>query len=343
MKSKLINSIISKKFNDFLESIKDPHVKALVKENSIITGGSIVSLLLNEEVNDYDIYFTNKETVKAVAEYYCNEFNVNNKDKKNRLGKNINAWVLDGEDVELWKSGKKKINETHPNWDLGKYVIDNDIDNNVPVMLWNTDIDRIKVIVDSDGILEENIHDVLDDADSIDYKKLDEKEEEKKEKREKYRPVFLSSNAITLSNKIQLIIRFYGDANQIHKNFDFVHATCYWQSSNQHLELPSRALEAIINKELFYVGSKYPVCSIFRIKKFLKRGWNINAGQMLKICLQISELDLKNIAVLEDQLVGVDSVYFYEVINQIRNNNDPNTSIKNIDSAYLFSVIDKIF
>jgi len=340
---------MSRKFTAFCNSIDDKKVKELVLKNSIITGGSIVSLLTNEKVNDYDIYFTDKETTKAVAQYYCKKFNELNKDRKNRLGKPLNAWVLDGEDVEKWKNGEKRISEIHPNWEGSDQPYSENI--NIPVMFWNMTPDRIKVIVDSDGIIGEKVEDVLDDADAIDYEKVVETEE-KSGNKEPYRPIFLSSNAITLSDNIQLIVRFYGEAENIHENFDFIHATCYWRSSDGFLHLPSRALEAIINKELFYVGSKYPVCSIFRIKKFLKRGWNINAGQMLKIAMQISDLNLNDIATLEDQLVGVDSVYFYQVIEEIKKlDNFSMSAIIDrsylmsaiIDRSYLVSVIDKIF
>ena len=34
---------------------------------------------------------------------------------------------------------------------------------------------------------------------------------------------------------------------------------------------------------------------MIRTRKFLKRGWHINAGQYLKMCFQISELDLSDI------------------------------------------------
>ena len=54
----------------------------------------------------------------------------------------------------------------------------------------------------------------------------------------KYRPVYLSTNAITLSDKIQIVIRFYGEPEEIHKNYDFVHCTCYWTSWDDKLELP---------------------------------------------------------------------------------------------------------
>lgn len=98
-----------------------------------------------------------------------------------------------------------------------------------------------------------------------------------------YRPVFISSNAITLSGGIQLVIRFYGEPDKIHENYDFVHCTNYWTSWEKKVTTNTQALEAIINKELVYVGSKYPLASMFRIRKFLNRGFRINAGQMLKI------------------------------------------------------------
>jgi len=67
---RLIEKILTDKHQKFVASIEDPKVRDLVDKNSIITGGSIVSLLLKEKVNDYDYYFRDIETVKAVANYY---------------------------------------------------------------------------------------------------------------------------------------------------------------------------------------------------------------------------------------------------------------------------------
>src|SRR5690606_18878685 len=118
----------------------------------------------------------------------------------------------------------------------------------------------------------------------------------------KYRPVFLSSNAITLSNKLQLILRFYGEPDEIHKNYDFVHCTSYYDHKDKQLTLRPEALEAILTKELRYVGSLYPLCSIIRLRKFIARGWTINAGQILKMALQLSKMDLTKPEILQDQL-----------------------------------------
>jgi hypothetical protein len=74
MKTKTINSVISKKVDEWHRSITDENVRNLVQKNTIVTGGCIASMLLKEDVNDFDIYFRNKETVLAVANYYVAKF-----------------------------------------------------------------------------------------------------------------------------------------------------------------------------------------------------------------------------------------------------------------------------
>jgi hypothetical protein len=74
MNRRIIKKVLNKKHKDFCASIKDEKVRDLVEKNSFITGGSIVSMLLNEPISDFDYYFTDFETVKAVAEYYVHEF-----------------------------------------------------------------------------------------------------------------------------------------------------------------------------------------------------------------------------------------------------------------------------
>lgn len=160
---------------------------------------------------------------------------------------------------------------------------------------------------------------------------------EKKEN-EEYYPIFVSKNAISLSDKVQCIIRFTGEPQKICEDFDFVHITNYWCSWNENLVVAPKAIESILNKELFYQGSKYSVTSLFRVKKFLERGWFISTGQLLKICYDISELDLHTFDVLEDQLTGVDVSYFAELIDSLKN-----CSRDKLNSVYMFKVISEMF
>jgi len=281
MKEKTINNIIKNKFNHFLKSITDESVKTLVEKGTIITGGCITSMLLNDDVNDYDMYFHNKETAWAVLNYYVNQF--------------------------------IKDNATHNNIHV------RDVDN------------KIEVYVVSGGIVSS------DDTEKVEEPVGFLKSEKRDEKTGKYIPLVLTSNAVTLSDQIQLITRFFGTPDEIHSNFDFIHCTNYWCSWEKEVKFNKEALLSTMSKELKYRGSLYPVCSMFRIRKFLERGWTINAGESLRIAFQISKLDLEDINVLRNQLVGVDSTYFNNLIMRLRE------SKKEITETYLGQLIDEIF
>lgn len=166
--------------------------------------------------------------------------------------------------------------------------------------------------------------------------------DEVEEAKEKYKPRFITSNAITLSNMVQIVIRFYGEVEEIHKNYDFAHCTCAWSSWNDELFLPQKALECIINKELYYIGSKYPLCSIIRTRKYIERGYHINAGQYVKMCMQLNELELKDVKVLEDQLTGVDTTYFEMMVEALQKHME-NTGSDKVDTTYAMELINKLF
>lgn len=290
MKLKTINAVICKKFDEYLDSITNAHVRELVRKNTIITGGCIASMLLKEDVNDFDIYFTNHETALKVTQYY----------------------------LDIW-------NKENPN-NIGE--------------LDTTDSKRIKIVFPSIGIAAdpEYTNDSIGEAkENFIEKQIITPEESVKSK---FRPVFITQNAITLSDKIQIIIRYFGNVEEIHTNFDFIHCTNYWNSEKRNVVINQKALESLLTKELMYVGSKYPLCSVLRSRKFMQRGWTCNAGQLLKMMYQISKLNLDDIEVLEDQLVGVDTTYFSILIEALRNR-DINAGKMNY--GYLAEVIDRIF
>lgn len=302
MKTKTINTVLTTKFNSFVASITDPEVRLLVEQGTIITGGCIVSMFQQEKVNDYDLYFKDQDTAFAVARYYVEEF------KKTPSGAGWDIGATLSQEGRVSISVAKSKNHSVAG-DMGEV-------NNLPEQ--------------DDGT------DIIEGLDEIAADKAEGK------KTPKYSPLFLSSNAITLSTSVQLIIRFYGSPEEIHGNYDFVHCTNYWTSWDQKLHLNADALACILSKELRYVGSRYPICSIIRTRKFINRGWTINAGQYVKMCWQVSQLDLGNIEVLKDQLVGVDSAYFNHLLSELRKEKAESGGDR-VDGTYLITMIDKIF
>lgn len=280
MNKRAIKSVLQKKHNSFVNSIKNEKVRDLVDKHSIITGGCIASMLLGEKINDFDYYFDSRNVALEVTKYYVEEFNR----------------IRGAEIAEL----REKDNG------------------------------RISIFISSDGIAEEDYGDEDEDLPAEDNTKQD------------YRPIFLTSNAITLSNKIQLVIRFFGSPEEIHENYDFVHCTNYWYSKTGELVLNQAALESLLSKELYYVGSKYPLCSLIRTRKFIKRGWNINAGQYLKMAMQLNELDLRDVETLEEQLIGVDVTYFQMLIEALNERKEKDKDFA-YDSGYIATIVDRIF
>lgn len=157
----------------------------------------------------------------------------------------------------------------------------------------------------------------------------------------RYAPTFVSPNAITLLNDVQIITRFTGAPAEILKNFDFAHTMNYYTKA-EGLVLNQEALVCLLNKNLVYRGSKYPVTSLSRSKKFINRGFMIGHLEYLKIAFQISELDLTNLNTLEEQIIGVDVALTSDLIDTLRTKQqeEPNWSLT---SDYLVELIDKDF
>lgn len=338
MKAKTIKSNIRWKINDWIKSIEDEDIRKLAQKNVIVTGGSIVSMLTNEKVNDYDVYFRTVEAASAIANYYVARFKAEREDPA--AGIEVPIYVV---------TEKPEPSRENPDDVFGEPI---------PAKPGS-----VKIVVKSAGVAKEGhteeynyfesqpdeagehyaneatsvIQENLTEADDVAGDMIDDE-------KPKYRPVFISANAITLSHGVQLVVRFIGEPEVIHKYYDFIHCTCYWSSWDGNLVLPAAALEAIITKELRYVGSLYPLCSIIRIRKFVARGWTINAGQILKMCIQLNSLDLLDIEVLQDQLTGVDAFYFMQVIDRLREKQlDEGGEPKPVDATYLMTLIDRMF
>ena len=299
MNKKKIASNINFKINQWVKTLPED-LRETTLRNVIVTGGCITSMLLDEPVNDYDIYFKNPEVLKGVVDYYLNGYT--NKNKTNKVKEIFSK--IESEEVKIYiKSSGIITNNTGPE-DEYQYF-ESTPDNDIELFI--------------------------------------EKIFSKDDSNNKYLPIIFTSNAISLTGDIQIITRFTGQPDVIHGNFDFDHTRNYW-TYYTGLVLNSDAVEATLLRELRYTGSQYPVCALFRTRKFIKRGWKINAGQMFKMIYDCSMLNLNDYTVLKEQLIGVDIAYFCEVLSILKNKdlNIPGAR-REIDKTYLFSLLDNVF
>lgn len=318
MKTKNIKKVIKEKLDEWFESIDDVETRNILKANTIVTGGCIPSMLMGEKINDYDIYFRDIEACKAAAVYYVGKFIENNPNTLTPL-------------VQVFEADE----------------IDPDVEHDA------CELERVKVYIKSRGIVKDSGVEFDEESDSVEVsvdsarntssntKALRDPNATKDKNKKLYKPVFISDNAISLSDKVQLVMRFYGEPEVIHKYFDFVHATSYYTSWNDELVLSPDAMESMLTKDLKYVGSKYPLCSIFRVKKFVERGWMCGASEIVKMAIQLNDFDLTNIAVLREQLIGVDTAYMDAFIRKIETLREEGEV--DLTSDYLIKAVDEVF
>jgi len=291
-----------------LDTIDDENVKKAVKDDIIITGGSICSMLMGDKINDYDVYFRTIGTTEIVAKYYVDKFVKLNPEKI--VNVDTKPFIPEVQ-IKSLTNLKKEVEE------------------------------RVVIYIKSAGVVAENQTEYkyfeMESVGSVEEfaESLNEVDDNGKSK---YRPIFLSQNAITLSNSAQIVIRFYGNPKEIHNNYDFAHAMSYYDYANGDLYFDPKAMECMLSRTLIYHGSLYPIASIFRAKKFIERGWRIGAGQLLKIMWQISEIDLSDHEVLQEQLTGVDQAYLRQIIHALKD-----TSPEKINSAYVCTIIERVF
>lgn len=290
MQTKTISKVIRNKLNEWIDTITDDTLKKELQKNVLVSGWCIASMLLWEDVNDYDVYINDIDVLKKLCIYYTKPFKIS---------------ILD------WRYDRLE-------WDnpLDKPMEERDD-------AYNTVIRRT---------LKENQIKL-----NTQWKRVNEELEWAIDE-PKYYPKFFSPNAISLSDDLQIVCRFHWDNVEIHKTFDYIHATNYF-TFEDGLVTNKEALESIITKQLKYQGSMYPLTSIIRMKKFLKRGFNISAGEILKIMFQISELNLKDPDILEEQLIGVDIAYFSTLIEILRWRDDS----QELSSSYINAIIDRVF
>jgi hypothetical protein len=331
-KASTIKQVIRNRLKDWADSITDEAVRELVKAHTIVSGGCIASMYLGEKINDFDLYFRNKETAMAVAKYYVGVFNATKGELKTTAIASCNPVIMEetrknikGEEEDriiIYMKSAGVAGEDQTTYSYFENGPEGREDEFFASLA--TETPELVTAVHSHA---------METSEQL-------REDLKSNGKPKYRPIFMTDNAITLSDKVQLVVRFFGEPSKIHENYDFAHAMCYYDWACDKLECPAEALESMLSKSLVYKGSLYPICSLFRIRKFLERGWRISAGQMLKIIFQLKDVDMTNPLVLKEQLIGVDMAYMGELIDAISRDVGNGTRI---DATYLAKLVDTIF
>lgn len=144
------------------------------------------------------------------------------------------------------------------------------------------------------------------------------------------RPEFLSDNAITWKRKahgsrrvfqVQLITRFTGTPREIFEWFDFTIVQDAYDFIYNEFSFGDRFFQDIAARKLVFCGkSKFPICAMYRTKKYIARGYNCPGSTIMHIALSIVRLEIKTYKDLKEQLMGIDTQYLIDLLSQEKYN-----------------------
>ena len=136
---------------------------------------------------------------------------------------------------------------------------------------------------------------------------------------------FISKNARTYSRAgsgrrkyiVQLITRFTGEPDVVFEMFDFTITHGCYEFAHGRFVVGPRFFADLSARRLVYSGkSLYPICAMYRTKKYQARGYELPGATVMHIALCIVQLDIKTYAELKEQLMGIDTMFLQDLLGE---------------------------
>jgi len=141
---------------------------------------------------------------------------------------------------------------------------------------------------------------------------------------ENFKKVFTSPNAISYKKDkicIQLIImpELIGlGCDKLLEGFDFTICMGAFSMKEDRFYHNEDFLIDLSEKRLvFNIKAKYPMASMYRVLKYIKKGYKISGLEIVKISLSIHNLKMNSYKDLRKQLMGIDTLFLKELTDSL--------------------------
>lgn len=136
---------------------------------------------------------------------------------------------------------------------------------------------------------------------------------------------FVTESAVTFSDgrtRLQLIThpRFIGKSTpeEVFGLFDFSVCMAAFDFARWQFSFAEPFFRDLAAKRLvFNVNAPYPIASLWRLKKYLGRGYTLGAVDAIKLAMRIHSIDLSNRRTLKEHLLGVDTLFLKELTDKL--------------------------
>ena len=120
---------------------------------------------------------------------------------------------------------------------------------------------------------------------------------------------------------IQLIKAVYGEPERVLAQYDFTMCMGAWIPGTQRFVFADCFLKHCAQRRLVYnTAGKYPISSLWRTLKYVKRGYKLPGVEAIKLALRINSLRLDTVAALKEQLMGIDTLFLKEFTDKLAEN-----------------------
>ena len=116
----------------------------------------------------------------------------------------------------------------------------------------------------------------------------------------------------------QLICASFGTPESVIKRFDFTCCMAAWNPKTQEFLLDPLFLKHSSQRRLiFNTATEFPICSLWRAFKFVKRGWKLPGTEAIKISLRVHSLNIADRQELKRQLMGIDTLFLKDLTDAL--------------------------
>jgi hypothetical protein len=136
----------------------------------------------------------------------------------------------------------------------------------------------------------------------------------------KYPLKFSTDSALSYSCngiKVQLIKKIYGNEWDIIKQFDFKICMAAFNPVLQSYTVDNDFFYDLSRRRLTYNPGNYPIASLWRVKKFIKRGYEFPPIDSIKLALTINNLHISTYEELKSQLEGIDTAFLKDLTDML--------------------------
>ena len=124
----------------------------------------------------------------------------------------------------------------------------------------------------------------------------------------------------TVGHRVQLIKVVTGEPDEVISKFDFTvcQAAMSVPGSISIFYFDVDFFPHLAQRRLvFNTAAQFPVCSLYRAAKYIKRGFHFSGIDAIKLGLKIQALDISNYAELRRQLMGIDTLFLKDLTDSL--------------------------